>query len=116
MKEAKIERITTGFLTGNLFGSDVENVDQDASATKYYTLLIEELEKQYPDIEVEVNCQDAEGCVPSTLKTHVYFEDEDADDCFEVEESVILNIDEIQGAVWERQEEWLVYTEGENDE
>jgi hypothetical protein len=89
-------KITTGFLSGNLTGDS--DIDLDATAQNYADLLTEKLREAYPDAEIEVDWQDAEGVVPYSLQTSV-----DGD----TEHEEVAAIDSIAERVFEAGEFWV---------
>lgn len=104
-----ITKITTGFLSGNLFdGWDMDGINEDASVRKYAEAFEAKLRANYPDAEVEVDWQDGGGVEPHSLLTRVYFDDE-VDEWRESQE--IDDIDNIGGRVYADQDAWLVTTD-----
>lgn len=83
--------ITTGFLTGNLLGSETDGIDINASVRLYQQRLTEAVEEAFPGATVRVDYQDAEGVLPFSLQTKVYpptatYQDELRDEIGMVEE------------------------------
>lgn len=66
-----IERITTGFLTGNLFEHLHGQRALDA-AERFAGILGERIKATYPDAVVEVRYEEGSGEVPKELETRAY--------------------------------------------
>lgn len=98
--------ITTGFLSGNLFGSDTDGIDVDASVRAYQQRLQEAITEAFPGAIVRVDYQDGEGVLPSSLKTRIYSTDNAYQD--DLSEEIGL-VEDIRNQVWDYTEGWLVY-------
>ena len=61
-----IEKITTGFLSGNLFADD--GYDEAASADNYASLLHSALVATYPGVAIEVVFQRSQRCHATRLQ------------------------------------------------
>lgn len=106
---ARIEKITTGFLSGNLFQE--AGYDEIASADNYQAALIAALEAEFPDAAIEVRYQRASGALPSPLKTAIEFADNAGD--WQDEQRAQEQVEAIQQQVFE-QFDWAVEaTEGD---
>lgn len=110
---AKITKISTGFLSGNLIDGwdDQDQYDEDASAKLYAEMLTKALSEAYPGVEIEVNWQGgAVGCKPRTLNTDIEWSDW-IDDNGVVAEDWNPNegewVDEICSRIWEGQD-WVI--------
>jgi hypothetical protein len=70
-------KVTTGFLTGNLFSKiakeKLEKIDIDASVDHFARLLKNTLQAEYPGAEIEILYEPGEGPLPYHLRTHVRF-------------------------------------------
>lgn len=100
-----IYRITTGFLTGNLF-SETDGIDIEASISKYHSALTSALQDEFPDASIDVRYQNASGCLPFGLQTHVECDPEDN------EEDLIERVDSLKGTVYSAFELWVVVQNG----
>lgn len=98
--------ITTGFLTGNLFGSETDGIDIDASVKLYRQRLQEAIEEAFPGATVQVDYQDAEGVLPSSLQTRIYPPMPAYQDDLREETSLV---EDIRNQVWDYAEGWVVY-------
>lgn len=97
-----LTKINTGFLSGHL--SSMEFNEQE-SAKKYQQLLVAELKRKYPGVEINVDYQLATGCMPVTLETSVEYSGDEID--LSQEEYDISVIDHIAEKVWEKSD-WFV--------
>jgi hypothetical protein len=102
-----VERITTGFLIGNLF-SDETGIDVDASVRALDAALTEALEAEFPGAEITVGYQNASGALPHNLQTHVYLAC--AEPNFAEEERIADRVNSITERVFERGD-WVMERE-----
>lgn len=99
-----IKSISTGYMTGNMFGSgDWDGYDLQASADKFGACLEAAIEAAYPGVSLTINVSDCSGCEPWDVQTHV-----DAGDDMATEDAVAEHVNHIQGAVFEDMDRWLV--------
>lgn len=101
---ATVTKISTGFLSGNLFNDT--GYDEAASADNYAHLLRNALEDAFPDAEISVVYQRASGELPYACKTQVYFYTDTPD--HQEEKRIIETVEQIMGDVYERFDEWAI--------
>uniref|UniRef100_A0A6M3LZY0 Uncharacterized protein n=1 Tax=viral metagenome TaxID=1070528 RepID=A0A6M3LZY0_9ZZZZ len=85
------------FNSGNLFGDDVDGIDQGASVQAYAGQLREALAAQYPSVEIEVDWDDAVGCGPFWS---FYLADSEEEYC-QTEDATRQAIESVASEVWE---------------
>lgn len=93
-------KIQTGFLEGNLFGADVDGIDQAASADNYARMLEKAVEDAFPGAFVTIRREGASGCEPANMHyAHSPARDHDAEQ--EVEAEVEAEVGSIGESIYE---------------
>lgn len=99
--------ITTGVLTGNLFGDHTEGIDVEASADRYAALLRDAIEAAYPTADVTVRSSNASGSAGFGDRTHASVVDDHGDQDTAREEEIVAAVDAIGDALWSTHD-WYV--------
>lgn len=102
---ARITKITTGVLAGNLF--DEEGYDECASAGNYAALVHRMLTEAFPGVNIEVRIQCGRGATPFELKPHAWWEGDDAEG-LALEEDILVDVDRIMLRAYNAFDEWVV--------
>ena len=104
----KLMSISMGFLTGNII-DDSNGIDVAATAVKYSSMLSKAVLEEYPDVDLTIDWQDAQGVLPHGLKTAVYFDVPSHLEEFDYheEERILDRLASIETRVWELHD-WIV--------